>query len=58
MQKKQKQKQVEEDTALVNSSPEEKGWLFKLKLADVNAAGTAMGELMDEAAYKAKNEAE
>ena len=39
---------LDEDPALVNSSPEADGWFFKLTIAD-------MGELdglMDEAAYK------
>lgn len=36
------------DSSLVNSSPVEKGWLFKIKLNDLNE----VDELMDEAAYK------
>lgn len=35
--------------ALVNEAPEAGGWFFKLKLADPQA----LGDLMDEAAYKA-----
>ncbi|WAT17563.1 glycine cleavage system protein GcvH [Aurantiacibacter sp. MUD11] len=40
---------LEDDPALVNSSPEEEGWFFRLTVAD---AGELEG-LMDEAAYKA-----
>lgn len=40
---------LEEDPALVNNSPEEDGWFFKLTLADASE----LEELMDEAAYKA-----
>ena len=40
-------KAVVDQPGLVNESPEEKGWLFKLKLAD---AGELKG-LMDRAAY-------
>lgn len=36
------------DSSLVNSSPVEKGWLFKIELSDLNE----VDELMDEAAYK------
>lgn len=38
-----------DDPALVNSSPEEDGWFFKLTLADA----AELEGLMDEAAYKA-----
>ncbi len=40
---------LEDDPALVNTSPEEEGWFFKLTVAD---AGELDG-LMDAAAYKA-----
>lgn len=40
---------LEEDPALVNSSPEEDGWFFKLTLADASE----LEALMDAAAYKA-----
>ncbi|MEL1251364.1 glycine cleavage system protein GcvH [Aurantiacibacter gilvus] len=40
---------LEEDPALVNTSPEEDGWFFKLTVAD---AGELEG-LMNEAAYRA-----
>jgi glycine cleavage system H protein len=40
---------LEADPALVNTSPEQDGWFFKLTLAD---AGELEG-LMDEAGYKA-----
>ncbi len=40
---------LEEDPALVNTSPEANGWFFKLTLSD---AGELDG-LMDEGAYKA-----
>lgn len=40
---------LEEDPALVNNSPEEDGWFFKLTLANASE----LEELMDEAAYKA-----
>lgn len=36
------------DPAIVNSDPENAGWFFKLKLADVRS----LDGLMDEAAYK------
>ena len=39
---------LEEDPALVNSSPEEDGWFFKLTIADESE----LEGLMDEAAYK------
>jgi len=39
---------LEEDPALVNSSPEEEGWFFRLTISDV---GELEG-LMTEAAYK------
>ncbi|WP_416830924.1 MAG: glycine cleavage system protein GcvH [Erythrobacter sp.] len=39
---------LEEEPALVNSSPEEDGWFFRMTVAD---AGELEG-LMDEAAYK------
>jgi glycine cleavage system H protein len=40
--------EVESDPALVNSDPYGRGWIFKLKVADLAAAGA----LMDAAAYK------
>lgn len=40
---------LEEDPALVNSSPEEAGWFFKLSVADKSE----LEGLMDAAAYKA-----
>lgn len=40
---------VEKDPSLVNSSPEQDGWLFKLKLT----SPSELDGLMDEAAYKA-----
>ncbi|MCJ8155942.1 glycine cleavage system protein GcvH [Sphingomonas sp. LaA6.9] len=40
---------LEGEPALVNSSPEEDGWFFKLTLSDA----AELEELMDEAAYKA-----
>jgi glycine cleavage system H protein len=39
---------LEEEPALVNSSPEEDGWFFRMTLADA----TELQDLMDEAAYK------
>ena len=39
---------LEEDPALVNTSPEEDGWFFKLTVADESE----LEGLMDEAAYK------
>lgn len=39
---------LEEDPALVNSSPEEDGWFFKLRLADASE----LEGLMSEAAYQ------
>ena len=39
---------LEDDPALVNSSPEEDGWFFKLTIADESE----LEGLMDEAAYK------
>ena len=39
---------LEEDPALVNTSPEEDGWFFKLTIADESE----LEGLMDEAAYK------
>jgi len=39
---------LEEDPALVNSSPEEDGWFFKLTIADESE----LEGLMDEGAYK------
>ena len=39
---------LNEEPALVNSSPTEEGWFFKLKLS----GGNELDELMDEAAYK------
>jgi glycine cleavage system H protein len=38
-----------DDPALVNSDPLGKGWFYKVKLSDAGE----LGELMDEAAYKA-----
>lgn len=40
---------LDEEPALVNSSPEEDGWFFKLTLSDPSE----LEELMDEAAYAA-----
>lgn len=40
---------LEEDPALVNSSPEEDGWFFKMTIADEGE----LDGLMDEDAYKA-----
>ncbi|WP_133366600.1 glycine cleavage system protein GcvH [Qipengyuania sediminis] len=39
---------LEDDPALVNSSPEDAGWFFKLTIADASE----LEGLMDEAAYK------
>jgi glycine cleavage system H protein len=39
---------IAEDPAIVNSDPQNAGWFFKLKLADLKP----LDELMDEAAYK------
>ena len=39
---------LEDDPSLVNSSPEEDGWFFKLTVADE----AELEGLMDEAAYK------
>ena len=39
---------LEDDPALVNSSPEDEGWFFKLTIADK----TELEGLMDAAAYK------
>ena len=39
---------LEEDPALVNTSPEEDGWFFRMSLADESE----LEGLMDEAAYK------
>ena len=39
---------LDEDPALVNSSPEADGWFFKLTIADKGE----LDGLMDEAAYK------
>ncbi|MBU2342029.1 MAG: glycine cleavage system protein GcvH [Alphaproteobacteria bacterium] len=39
---------LDEDPALVNSSPEEEGWFFKLTIADK----AELGGLMDAKAYK------
>jgi glycine cleavage system H protein len=39
---------LEEDPALVNSSPEEDGWFFKMTIA----AEAELDGLMDEEAYK------
>lgn len=40
---------LEEDPALVNSSPEEDGWFFRLSISD----SSELKGLMDENAYKA-----
>ena len=40
---------LEADPALVNTSPEQDGWFFKLTLADPSE----LHGLMDDAAYKA-----
>lgn len=40
---------LEEDPALVNSSPEDDGWFFKMTIADVGE----LDGLMDEDGYKA-----
>lgn len=40
---------LSEDPALINSSPEEKAWIFKIKVDDPSQ----LDGLMDEAAYKA-----
>ncbi len=40
---------LEDDPALVNSSPEDEGWFFKLTIADKSE----LDGLMDAAAYKA-----
>ncbi|MEL6237773.1 MAG: glycine cleavage system protein GcvH [Pseudomonadota bacterium] len=39
---------LEEEPALVNSSPEEDGWFFRMSIADASE----LEGLMDEAAYK------
>ncbi len=39
---------LEDDPALVNTSPEEDGWFFKMTIGDKSQ----FGGLMDEAAYK------
>lgn len=39
---------IVKDPSIVNSDPQNAGWFFKLKLADVKA----LESLMDEAAYK------
>ncbi len=39
---------LEEEPALVNSSPEEDGWFFKMTIGDASE----LEDLMDEAAYK------
>ncbi|KPF64641.1 glycine cleavage system protein GcvH [Porphyrobacter sp. AAP60] len=44
---------LEEDPSLVNSSPEEDGWFFKMTIA----AESELDKLMDEEAYKAFIEA-
>ncbi|KAI8327287.1 glycine cleavage system H protein [Choanephora cucurbitarum] len=41
--------EVVDDPALINSSPEDKGWLAKIKLSDESE----LEGLLDEAAYKA-----
>ncbi len=40
---------LEDDPALVNSSPEEEGWFFRLSISD----SSELKGLMDETAYKA-----
>lgn len=40
---------LKEDSGLVNSSPQEKGWLFKIRLSDL----TELDSLMDESSYNA-----
>ena len=40
---------LEEDPALVNSSPEEEGWFFRLSISD----SSELSGLMDDKAYKA-----
>lgn len=40
---------LEDDPALVNSSPEEDGWFFRLSISD----SSELSGLMDEKAYKA-----
>jgi glycine cleavage system H protein len=40
---------LEDEPGLVNSSPEEDGWFFRLTLSDKDE----LGDLMDEKAYKA-----
>ena len=40
---------LEDDPALVNTSPEEDGWFFKMRLADP----AELDDLLDEAAYQA-----
>lgn len=40
---------LEDDPALVNSSPEEEGWFFRLSISD----SSELKGLMDEAGYKA-----
>lgn len=39
---------IVDDPSIVNSDPENAGWFFKLKLADLSA----LDSLLDEAAYK------
>ena len=39
---------LEEEPGLVNSSPEEDGWFFKMTIGDASE----LSDLMDEAAYK------
>jgi glycine cleavage system H protein len=39
---------LEEDPALVNTSPEEDGWFFRMTISDASE----LTDLMDEAAYK------
>ena len=40
---------LEDDPALVNTSPEEEGWFFRMTIGD----GSQLEGLMDEAGYKA-----
>ena len=40
---------LEDDPALINSSPEADGWMYKIKLADASE----VDDLMDKAAYDA-----
>lgn len=46
--------ELDADPSLVNSAAETDGWIFKIKLSDAGE----LGDLMDEAGYKAFIEAE